>query len=30
MEVLSARLNDTSAIVSEAARWALGRLQQKL
>ena len=29
MEVLGARLDDTSAIVSEAARWALGRLQQK-
>jgi epoxyqueuosine reductase len=29
MEVLSARLDDTSAIVTEAAQWALGRLQQK-
>ena len=30
MEVLNARLNDTSAIVSKTARWALGRLRQKL
>ena len=28
MEVLSARLDDTSAIVADAARWALSKLQQ--
>jgi epoxyqueuosine reductase len=28
MEALSARFDDTSAIVREAARWALGRLKK--
>ena len=30
MEALSARLEDTSAVVSKTARWALDRLQHKL